>query len=1029
MQNPKLYVTTFPNFIEIQKTSFCWFLSNGLSEELSKLLFLFDSANNKKIYSSNSIYKLRKPEYNEFEAKQKGITYSVKIYVNIRSNVDLSLRFQRQYFAIGVLPLMTNTATFIINGYERVIINQIVRSPGIYFQKIRNRIQNNYRAILISKEGLWLSFELKSALLNTNSEIFISSNKLHKMSAIDLLNHLSLDLNTYDANSFEIDRTYLKFLKEGFFTIGEIGRLKLNKRLNLHVHSQIDTITSVDIIAICNHLLQINDEKNVEDDIDHLKNKKVRAVGELLKNQFFIAFERFKSIAQKQLLHYSDLILSKFKPLEKSVTITIDQFFGSSQLSQFLDQTNPIAALTHKRRISSLGLGGLNSERVNVALRDIHPSHYGRICPIETPEGQNCGLISSLAIYAKVNAFGLIETPFWRVKNGQIFKTGVPFYLNASIEDNFRIASADTTITKENLILDKIVTVRYKQEFITVPFTDVDFITISTVQMISPAAGLIPFFEHDDANRTVMGSNMQRQSVPLLISQKPIIGTGLEHQIAGDSSLTAIRDGIVTYVSSKIIVVARGNNKKTIYTLEKYLKSNQSTCINYNPIVWAGQKVKSGQIIADGPSTNDGELSLGTNVTVAYMPWEGYNYEDAILINERLIYEDLFTSIHIEKYQIEIYNTNEGEEEVTANIPGVSLIATEHLDVNGVIKIGTFVRSNDILVGKVTLKNLNEEPFSHRLIRKAFENIKSPIANLSTIISNVKDNSLRLPYNADGRVVNIQTLLPKNTNKMRCDTIKTIIVSVAQIRKIQIGDKIAGRHGNKGIISKILARQDMPYLPDGTPIDIILNPLGVPSRMNVGQLYECLLGFAASKLQKRFKVLPFDEMHGLNASRILINIKLREASLKKNEGWIFNPYSPGKIVLTDGRNNQPFKNPITVGKNYMLKLIHLVEDKIHARCTGPYSLITQQPLGGKSNQGGQRFGEMEVWAVEAYGAAYTLIELLTIKSDDINGRTNLFSSIINGAPFPTPGIPESFRFLITELNALGLNTNLYSTNH
>ena len=696
------------------------------------------------------------------------------------------------------------------------------------------------------------------------------------------------------------------------------------------------------------------------------------------------------------------------------ISATVKEFFGSSQLSQYMDQTNPLSALTHKRRISGLGPGGFDRDRISFTVRDIHPSHYGRICPIETPEGQNVGLIASLTTCAHVNKSGFLQTPFWRVINGKVIKTKIPLYLTADVEDFYKIAPADIPINDKNYITQSSLSVRYKQDFITVKPNEIDFIGISTIQVVSAAASLIPFFEHDDANRALMGSNMQRQSVPLLTPQKPIIGTGLENQIAIDSgmAITAINNGIVDFVSSKKIIVIDDRQKKTEYRLQKYKRSNQETCINQKPIVWKGQKITSGQIIADGPSINGGELSLGQNILVAYMPWQGYNFEDAILVSERLIYDDVFTSIHIEKYEIEIGVTNKGREQPTKNIPNLNPSEVQNLTEDGIVSIGTFVKPGDILLGKVTPKDDSEQLPEAKLLRAIF----------GAKAKGVRDSSFRMPNGEYGRV--LRTIIFRRKNKLAYEFEK-VQVFIAQIRKIQVGDKIAGRHGNKGIISRILARQDMPFLPDGQAIDIILNPLGVPSRMNVGQLYECLLGLAGQKLNRRFKILPFDEMFGQEMSRLLINKKLRQASIQNNEAWLFNPYSPGKIVLIDGQTGKPFENPITVGNAYMLKLIHLVDDKMHARATGPYSLVTQQPLGGKAQNGGQRFGEMEVWALEGFGAAYTLKELLTIKSDDMQGRNDTLNAIVKGQTIPTSGLPESFKVLLEELRAIGLDISTY----
>jgi DNA-directed RNA polymerase subunit beta len=679
-----------------------------------------------------------------------------------------------------------------------------------------------------------------------------------------------------------------------------------------------------------------------------------------------------------------------------------------------MDQTNPLSVLTHKRRISGLGPGGFDRDRISFTVRDIHPSHYGRICPIETPEGQNVGLIASLTTCSRVNESGFLETPFWRVINGKVIKTKTPIFLTADVEDFYKIAPADISVNSKNYLIKNSISVRYKQDFINVNPSEVDFIAISPIQVVSAAASLIPFFEHDDANRALMGSNMQRQSVPLLIPQKPIIGTGLENQIAVDSGMAIItkKSGTVDFVTSKKIVIAEDSGEKVEYQLQKYQRSNQETCINQRPIIWPGEKIQSGQIISDGPGINNGELALGQNVLIAYMPWQGYNFEDAILVNERLVYDDVFTSIHIERYEIEISITNEGREEATKYIPNLNPSELQNLNDDGIILIGTFVKPGDILVGKITPKDDSEQLPEAKLLRAIF----------GAKAKGVRDSSFRMPAGEYGRV--IRTIIFRRKNKLIYEFEK-VQIFIAQTRKIQVGDKIAGRHGNKGIISKILPRQDMPFLPDGTPIDIILNPLGVPSRMNVGQLYECLLGFAGYKLNRRFKILPFDEMHGQEISRILINKKLRQASIINNEAWVFNPYCPGKLVLIDGRTGKEFENPITVGNAYMLKLIHLVDDKMHARATGPYSLVTQQPLGGKAQHGGQRFGEMEVWALEGFGAGYSLKELLTIKSDDMQGRNDTLNAIVKGQNIPTSGIPESFKVLLQELRSIGLDISTY----
>ncbi len=1232
MGNFKTNLTILPDFIEIQRKSFCWFISQGLNQEFTNISSIINLNNIIEICIFGQEYRLKKPKYNEFVHKQHdSSTYSARIYlpIELRYKEFKNLKKKKRVF-IGTLPLMTNDATFIINGCERIIISQIIRSPGIYYKKNKNN--DYYTATLVLNRGSWLKFEfkketrkeekkrinsiietvrirlgqklgfdnskdlgllltdyfieeeeiidedelgkhnliyqlialiclkkltkisltqkndsekyikllkycinheenllvLKSVILDyfkylrllyslkpliknnfknklistirkkenfiilyalwlmnldkvdillSNSsfqdsdidddnikllesyilekelirkkkyqpkhkkiKLFLRLNKDRKIFAIQLLQELNIPnqviyhslqnswifQNELEKPNSRISSGFSKIFNSHYYNLGEIGRRNLNARLNLKTGEHIQTLTYQDLLNIIDELtnISIKDPKVSDDDIDHLQNKRIRSVGELLQNQFRIGLNRLERTIRERVIMCDPILLSGTSSIKpnmlidpKPIMVTMKEFFNSSQLSQFMDQTNPLSSLTHKRRISGLGPGGLSRDRISFTVRDIHPSHYGRICPIETPEGQNAGLIASLTTYAYINDYGFIETPFWRVINGQVLKKEQPFYLTAKIEDHYKIAPGDILINKNSYITKTDLSVRYKQEFLTVSPGEVDFIGVSPIQIVSAGASLIPFFEHDDANRALMGSNMQRQSVPLLLPQRPIVGTGLENQVAMDSGMvvTAFQEGIVEFVSAKKIIVNELSGKKAKYFLQKYYRSNQETCINQRPIVWPGEKVKSGQVIADGPSTEGGELALGQNITVAYMPWQGYNFEDAILINERLLYEDIFSSIHIEKYDIEIRQTKVGSEIITRDIPNTSQTSLKKLDPNGIVYKGTFVMPGDVLVGKMTPKEESEQLPEGNLLRAIF-GIKG---------KDVRDSSFRVPNREYGRVLDIKVFSRENGDELS-DTANALIrIFIAQIRKIQVGDKIAGRHGNKGIISRILSRQDMPYLPDGTEIDIILNPLGVPSRMNVGQLYESLLGFAGYKLNQRFKILPFDEMFGEDMSRILINKKLRQASLDSNEAWLFNPYCPGKIVLIDGRTGKPFENPITVGKAYMLKLIHLVDDKIHARSTGPYSLITQQPLGGKSQHGGQRFGEMEVWALEAFGAAYTLQELLTLKSDDMEGRNNTVKAIVKGHSIPKPGIPESFKVLMRELQSIGLDIGTY----
>ena len=938
---------------------------------------------------------------------------------------------------------------YLRNKTDFILYKQDHEIKDVYFEKYEEK--DLYTAILIPEYGSWIRFGFKKntninlyqyPIKNQEDDIIIQLDKITQKPIIHLLKEMGLtDLeicknlqysdffyfnkpslitstNTKEpllrfqlnSNFYTNISEFSRIFDETYYKLGKIGRFKLNNRLNLKLNQQLYTLTYEDIFAIIDQLLALSLSKVGGDDIDHLKNRRVRSIGELLQNLFQVSFQKLQRILQNQINKTESGQLSSFN----IIGTTIREFFGSSQLSQYMDQTNPLSSLTHRRRISGLGPGGFDRDRISFAVRDIHPSHYGRICPIETPEGQNVGLIASLTTCARVNKSGFLETPFWRVLNGKVMKTGNPIYLTADIEDFYKIAPADISTNHDNYLTKNLISVRYKQDFINVTPFDVDFIAISPIQVVSIAASLIPFFEHDDANRALMGSNMQRQSVPLILPQKPIVGTGLENQVAIDSGMTfnARFSGIVEFVTADRIILKHKSGRKSKYSLQKYQRSNQETCINNRPIVWCGEKVKSGQILTDGPGIVTNELALGQNVLVAYMPWQGYNFEDAILINERLVYEDVFTSIHIERYEIEIDRTLEICEQTTNNIPNLNLSELQYLNDDGIVSIGTFVKPGDILVGKIIAKDDSEQLPESKLLRAIF----------GAKAKGVKDTSFRMPDREYGRVVETLTF---NRRTKLAYKFEKIYIFIAQIRKIQVGDKIAGRHGNKGIISRILPRQDMPFLPDGTPVDIILNPLGVPSRMNVGQLYECLLGLAGHKLNRRFKILPFDEMYGQEISRILINKKLRQASIENNEAWLFNPYAPGKMVLIDGRTGHEFENPITVGNAYMLKLIHLVDDKMHSRATGPYSLVTQQPLGGKAQHGGQRFGEMEVWALEGFGAAFTLKELLTIKSDDMDGRNETLNAVVKGQPIPPSGIPESFKVLLQELRSIGLDMSTY----
>ncbi|NES92101.1 DNA-directed RNA polymerase subunit beta, partial [Okeania sp. SIO2B9] len=805
-----------------------------------------------------------------------------------------------------------------------------------------------------------------------------------------------------------------RFFDQKRYDLGKVGRYKLNKKLRLNLPDTVRVLTKEDILAVVDYLINLEYDIGQTDDIDHLGNRRVRSVGELLQNQVRVGLNRLERIIRERMtVSEADSLTPASLVNPKPLVAAIKEFFGSSQLSQFMDQTNPLAELTHKRRISALGPGGLTRERAGFAVRDIHPSHYGRICPIETPEGPNAGLIGSLANHAKVNGYGFIETPYYPVENGRVLREGKPIYMTADAEDDSRVAPGDIMTDAEGNILGEVVPVRYRQDFTTTSPQQVDYVAVSPVQVVSVATSLIPFLEHDDANRALMGSNMQRQAVPLLRPERPLVGTGLEAQAARDSGMVVITrtDGEVSFIDSTKISVVDPEGNEIDYPLCKYQRSNQDTCLNQRPLVYEGDQVVAGQVLADGSSTEGAELALGQNILVAYMPWEGYNYEDAILISQRLVYDDVYTSIHIEKFEIEARQTKLGPEEITREIPNVGEDGLRNLDEQGIIRVGAWVESGDILVGKVTPKGESDQPPEEKLLRAIF----------GEKARDVRDNSLRVPNGEKGRIVDVRVFTREKGDELPPGANMVVRVYVAQKRKIQVGDKVAGRHGNKGIVSRILPIEDMPYLPDGTPLDVVLNPLGVPSRMNVGQIFECLLGWAGEVLNVRFKCVPFDEMHGREKSRETVHRMLELARERSGKDWVFNENYAGKIPVYDGRTGEKFDRPVTVGIAYMLKLVHLVDDKIHARSTGPYSLVTQQPLGGKAQQGGQRFGEMEVWALEAFGAAYTLQELLTVKSDDMQGRNEALNAIVKGKAIPRPGTPESFKVLMRELQSLCLD--------
>jgi DNA-directed RNA polymerase subunit beta len=1052
MTNYNTPAFTLPDLVEIQRESFRWFLQEGLIEELDSFSPITDYTGKLELHFIGKDFKLKRPKYDVDEAKRRDSTYAVQMYVPTRLINKETGEIKEQEVFIGDLPLMTDRGTFIINGAERVIVNQIVRSPGVYYKSETDKNgRRTYNASLIPNRGAWLKFET-----DKNDLVWVRIDKTRKLSAQVLLKALGLsDGEIFDAlrhpeyfqKTIEKEGQYgeeealmelyrklrpgepptvsggqqlldSRFFDPKRYDLGKVGRYKLNRKLRLNVPEATRVLTPQDILAAIDYLINLEFDIGQIDDIDHLGNRRVRSVGELLQNQVRVGLNRLERIIRERMtVSDSDSLTPASLVNPKPLVAAIKEFFGSSQLSQFMDQTNPLAELTHKRRLSALGPGGLTRERAGFAVRDIHPSHYGRICPIETPEGPNAGLIGSLATHARVNAYGFVETPYYRVEDSRVRKDLPPVYMTADEEDDLRVAPGDVPMDENGVIQGDEVPIRYRQEFTAATPAEVDYVAVSPVQIISVATSLIPFLEHDDANRALMGSNMQRQAVPLLRPERPLVGTGLEAQAARDSGMVIVSrtNGEVTFVSADLIRVRTPEGRELEYQLQKYQRSNQDTCLNQRPIVFIGDQVVPGQVLADGSATQEGELALGQNIIVAYMPWEGYNYEDAILISEKLVYNDVYTSIHIEKYEIEARQTKLGPEEITREIPNVGEDALRQLDETGIIRIGAWVEQGDILVGKVTPKGESDQPPEEKLLRAIF----------GEKARDVRDNSLRVPNGEKGRVVDVRVFTREQGDELPPGANMVVRVYVAQKRKIQVGDKMAGRHGNKGIISRILPLEDMPYLPDGTPVDIVLNPLGVPSRMNVGQVYECLLGWAGENLGARFKVTPFDEMHGEEKSRETVHSKLQEACDARGEDWVFNPNDPGKVQVYDGRTGEPFDRPVTVGIAYMLKLVHLVDDKIHARSTGPYSLVTQQPLGGKAQQGGQRFGEMEVWALEAFGAAYTLQELLTVKSDDMQGRNEALNAIVKGKAIPRPGTPESFKVLMRELQSLCLDVAVH----
>ena len=1060
-------VLEMPNLIEVQKQSYKHFIDVGLKEIFQDISPITDFTGNLVLEFFG--YSFGEPKCDVNECRNRDATYSAPLRVKVRLINKESGEVKEQEVYMGDFPLMTEKGTFIINGAKRVIVSQLVRSPGVYFhENVDTNGDKLYGATIIPNRGAWLELETDS-----QRNIYVRVDRMRKIPAVVLIRALGYPTNedilelfgnhesvrqTLAKDSTESEEEALveiykrlrpgepptvdsaRSLLHGFFfdpkryDLGNVGRYKVHKKLNHGILRRMDDegrvwsdaeqcyvevpeeekpayndylrhLTKVDIIETMRSFLLLMDGKISADDIDHLGNRRLRSVGELLQNQFRIGLSRMERVVRERMTiqdveSITPQVLVNIRP----VVAAIKEFFGSSQLSQFMDQTNPLAELTHKRRLSALGPGGLSRERAGFEVRDVHHSHYGRMCPIETPEGPNIGLIGSLSTYARINDFGFIETPYRRVKDKQVLDE--IDYLTADEEDKYVVAQANEPLDENNCFVNSRLNIRHGDLINVRPASQAQYMDVSPKQLVSVATALIPFLEHDDANRALMGANMQRQAVPLLVTDAPYVGTGMEYKTAIDSFVGEIaeRDGVIERVTGDEIILRGDDGTVERHELIKFQRSNQGTCVNQKPIVYKGQRVKCGDPIADGPSTDLGELALGRNVLIAFMTWEGYNYEDAILLNEKLVKEDYFTSIHIEEYECDARDTKLGPEEITRDIPNVGEDILKDLDEDGIIRIGAEVRPGDILVGKVTPKGETELTAEERLLRAIF----------GEKAREVRDTSLRVPHGENGRVVDVKIFYRDNGDELSPGVHKLVRIYVAQKRKISVGDKMAGRHGNKGVVSRILPQEDMPFLADGTPIEVVLNPLGVPSRMNIGQVLECHLGWAAHELGCYVATPVFD-----GATEQDIFDTLTEAGLPAD----------GKTILYDGRTGEPFDNRITAGYVYMLKLHHLVDDKIHARSTGPYSLVTQQPLGGKAQFGGQRFGEMEVWALEAYGAAYTLQEILTVKSDDIAGRVKTYEAIVKGENVPDAGVPESFKVLIKELQSLAIDVEVLNENN
>jgi len=1082
-------VLAMPNLIRVQIDSFRWFLEEGLKELFAEISPITDfTGKNLELQLLDHTYGVAK--YDEFECRERDMTFAAPLRVKTRLIAKETGEIKEQEIFMGDFPMMTETGTFVINGAERVVVSQLVRSPGVYFTLEDDPTTGRELcyAKLIPNRGAWLEFE------TSNKDILsVKVDRKRKIPVTTLLRAIGYETDDEILNLFtEVDTGERRYIQETLqrdpsknqneallefyrrlrpgdpptidnarnllnslffnfrrYDLGKVGRYKLNKRLDIHVPITQRVLTNDDLVQIMATMVKLNNGQGRPDDIDHLGNRRVRAVGELIQSAFRVGLLRMERVVKERMSIQDPETATPAALINiRPIVAAMKEFFGGSQLSQFMDQTNPLAELTHKRRLSALGPGGLNRERAGMDVRDVHHSHYGRICPIETPEGPNIGLIGSLATYARINEYGFIETPYRvvhkdvpneiehlvhrvtreRVLNPDsaavVAEAGVrideklakkiaalslpripvkPFasseirFLTADEEEKWLIAQANSRLDADGDFADERVEVRHGETFSIETPQKVQYMDVSPKQIVSPATSLIPFLEHDDANRALMGSNMQRQAVPLIRPESPTVGTGMEWQVARDSGqvILARNDGDVASVTSRQIVVKVSETETETYRLQKFVRSNQGTCFSQRPIVSVGDRVKAGQPLADSLSTENGELSLGQNVLVAYMSWDGYNFEDAIILSETLVRDDKFTSIHIEKHEVEARDTKLGPEEITRDIPNVGDEALRDLDERGIVRVGAEVTAGDILVGKITPKGETELTAEERLLRAIF----------GEKAREVKDTSLRVPHGERGKVVDVRVFTRDGHDELPAGVNELVRVSIAQKRKISEGDKMAGRHGNKGVVARIVPESDMPYLDDGTPVQIILNPIGVPSRMNVGQILETHLGWAAEMLGFKVMTPVFD---GAKESEIVQ--ELGQSHLPTN----------GKARLRDGRTGEYFDQDVTVGSTYMMKLIHLVEDKIHARSTGPYSLITQQPLGGKAQFGGQRFGEMEVWALEAYGAAHILQEILTVKSDDVVGRVKTYEAIVKGESILEPGVPESFKVLVKELQSLGL---------